>query len=316
MRRVLFGSAVAVLFLLVFAGPASAQAKQHTFFVHVTDASGAPIPNLGPTDFGIIEGGQARKVLRATFGGSPARILFLVDTSDSISRVINPWRAGAQALLDGLPPEDEVAMASIGAHMRIRVQPPEKGKNSDPAADRKKLKSEAGSLFSEGGGSVLLDGLREANDRLLAKFDDRTAIVVMMITDGPEISTATREEEFNKMMLSFVNRRAVVHAVVLGNGGTGTTGLVGGSTASAGLQHVVAQNLTQNTGGQLENVAVATSLADKMGGIAALIRTQQDKLKGWYQIDYASDTPGGGNALDVTISRMDAKFELSDGPPK
>ena len=151
---------------------------------------------------------------------------------------------------------------------------------------------------------------------LLAKSEDRAGIIVLLTTDGPESSTATREEEFNKMMLSLVSRGAVVHAVVLGNGGTGTTGLIGGNTATAGLQHVVALNLTQNTGGQLENVATATALADKLSSIAALIRGQQEKVKGWYQIDYTSDTPGGGSALDVTVSRMDAKVELSDRAPR
>jgi len=44
-------------------------------------------------------------------------------------------------------------------------------------------------------------------------------------------------------------------------------------------------------------------------------KSQQDKLKDWYQVDYASDTPGSGQNLDVTISNMDAKFELSDRIP-
>jgi hypothetical protein len=39
-------------------------------------------------------------------------------------------------------------------------------------------------------------------------------------------------------------------------------------------------------------------------------------MRGWYQIDYASDTPGSGAGLDVTVSRMDAKFEVSEHPPR
>jgi hypothetical protein len=315
MRRLVSGAALAVLFL-VCASPAHvlAQTRAHTFYARVTDEAGKPLPALTATDFGIIEAGKARKVLRAAYGGVAPRILILTDTSDAISKVINPWRAGLTALINGIPDDDEIALASMGAHMRIRVQPGE-GKNADASATHKKAADEAKRVFSDGGGTVLLDGLREAYDRLLAKNDDRPAIIVLVTTDGPEISTSTREEEFNKLVVSLIARHTIVHALVLGNGGTGTTGLIGGDTGSAGLQHVVASNLTLNTGGTLETVAVATALADKMSAIASSIRAQQDKLKDWYQIDYASDTPGAGQNLDVTISRMDAKFELSDKVP-
>jgi hypothetical protein len=315
MRRLVSGSVLAAL-SLVCAAPAllHAQTRVHTFYARVTDAAGKPLTALTPTDFGIIEAGKARKVMRAAYGGVPPRVVILTDTSDAISRVINPWRAGISALIDGIPTDDEIALVSMGGHMRIRVQPGE-GKNADASATHKKAADEAKRVFSDGGGTVLLDSLREAYDRLLAKNDDRPAIIVLVTTDGPEISTSTREEEFNKLLGSLLARHTVVHAVVLGNGGTGVTGLIGGDSASAGLQHVVASNLTLNTGGTLETVAVATSLADKMSAIAATIRSQQDKLKDWYQVDYASDTPGSGQNLDVTISNMDAKFELSDRIP-
>jgi hypothetical protein len=305
MRRPLLGSAAALLLVLV-SSQASAQARLHTFYAHVTDASGAPIKDLTATDFGLIEAGKARKVSRAVFGGGAARVLLLVDSSDAISKVINPWRAGLQAFIDAAPDGDEMALVTIGRQMRIRVP---------PTMDRKKLKDEAGRLFSDGGGTVLLDSLTEANDRLLAKAEDRIPILVIMTTDGAEMSTATREDEFNKFMFNLIGRGALVHAVILGNGGTGTTNLIGGSSATEGLQSVIVLNLTENTGGHLESVSAATALSDKLKGLGQLIAATEDTLKGWYRIDYTTETVGPGRGLDVTVSRGDAKIELSNQPP-
>ena len=305
MRTVCFRSAVAVLFLLLPASYASAQnTKQHTFYVHVVDDKGAPIPNLSPTDFGVIEAGTARKVVHAAYGGVPVRVLFLVDTSDAISKIIIPFRAAEQALIDGVPTEDEVALISLGRQMRIRAQ---------PTVDRKKLKDTANSVFPDGGGTVLLDGMLESYDRLAAKVEDRSPVIVLLITDGPESSTATHEEQFNKFVQNIVGRGITVHAVQYGN--TGATSSSAPSQSS-GTQSVVAINLTQNTGGHLDSVAAATALPDKLAGIAAMIKAQQEKMRGWYQIDYASDTPGSGAGLDVTVSRLDAKFEVSEHPPR
>src|ERR1700722_12882370 len=117
--------------------PASglAQSKLHTFYVRVTDDKGAPVTGLGPTDFGLIEAGAARKVSGVKLGGTQSRIVFLVDSSDAVSKIINPWRAAMQAFLDTAPAEDEITLVTIGRQLRIRVQ---------PTMDRKKLKDAAG----------------------------------------------------------------------------------------------------------------------------------------------------------------------------
>ena len=118
-------------------------------------------------------------------------VLLLVDSSDTITKIVTPLRAALQALIDGVPAEDEIALVTMGRQLRIRVQ---------PTTDRKRLKDEAGRLFSDGGGTVLLDSLLEANDRILSKAVDRQAAIVILTTDGPESSSSTREEQFNKFV--------------------------------------------------------------------------------------------------------------------
>lgn len=304
MRRRIVGAVAAAVALWFVSVQAADKPQQHTFYVHVTDKSGAPIAGLGASDFGVIESGQARKVVRAAYGGVPMRVLFLVDTSESISKIINPFRAALQALIDGIPADDEIALVSLGRQMRIRAQ---------PTLDRKKVKDEAGRIFSDGGGTVLLDGLLESYDRLLAKAEDRAGVIVVLTTDGPESSTATREEQYNKFVETIVGRGITVHAAIVGNTGSTSSQL---PSASSGTQSVVAINLTDNTGGHLDSVAAATALPDKLAAIAGMVRAQQDRMKAWYQIDYVTDTPGPGHGLDVTASPFDAKLELSDRAPR
>jgi hypothetical protein len=297
---------LALVVLLGLPARGMAQSKLHTFYARVTDEAGAPVTTLGPTDFGLIEAGAARKVVGVKLGGTTSRIVFLVDSSDAISKVINPWRAGMQAFLDNVPAQDEITLVTMGRQLRIRVQ---------PTMDRKKLKDEAGRVFSDGGGTVLLDALDEANSRLLMKAEDRSPVIVILTTDGSETSTSVREEGFNKLLAQLMARGAVVHAVVLGNGGTGTTGIIGAESGSAGLQGVIALNLTGNTGGHLDSVNGATALADKMKGVAQLLAAQHEAMKTWYQVDYTTDTVGPARGLDVTVSNG-GKVELSQSPPK
>jgi len=304
MRRILVKPAI-VMLLVVGAPTASwAQSTLHTFYARITDKSGAPIKGLGPSDFGVIEGGIARKVVAATYGGLPLRILFLVDTSDAVSRIPNQLRAAMQAFIDGVPAEDEIALVTMGRQLRIRVQ---------PTVDRKKLNDAARTIFADGGGTVLLDSLLEGYERVLQRAETRAPMIVFLTTDGPETSTSVREEEFNKFVAVLVGRGAVVHAVMLEN-----TGAVSAATSSAssGTQSVVALNLTGNTGGRLEAVAAATALPDKLKATAQLIADRRRKMADWYQVDYTTNTVGPGHSIDVTASPFDAKIELSDTPPR
>ena len=304
MSRLPCRAVVAVLSLLTLPVNALAQSKTHTFYAHVLDASGAPIEGLTAADFTITEAGKTKKVVRASFGGTPLRVLLVVDTSEAIGKILTPWRAAMQAFIDGVPEQDEIALVTIGRQLRIRVP---------PTTDRKKVKDEAGRVFSDGGSTVLLDGLVEANDRLLAKADDRAAVIVLLTAGGPENSTAVHEEEFNAFVQSIRQRGVVVHAVILSEAANAN---LGAPSASSGLQSVVAQNLTENTGGHLDSIGTATAVPDKLKAVAQMIALEQEKMIGWYQIDYTSDTAGPGGALDVTVSREGATFKLSAGPPK
>lgn len=163
-------SAAAIAALVLVSAAATAQSKNagkthlRHVFVNVTDAKGARVEGLTATDFTITEGGQPRVVSKAGPATDPMRVALMLDTSDAAATALSHMRAGAVALLDAFPPEDEVILITTGRQMRVRVQ---------PSTDRKKLKETAAGLFTDGAGTVLLDGLLEIDDRFFKKADDR-----------------------------------------------------------------------------------------------------------------------------------------------
>jgi len=130
----------------------------------VTDAKGAPVEGLTAADFKVSEAGQPKDVVKAGPATDPMRIALMLDTSDAASPALNHMRTGALALLDALPPEDEVILITTGRQMRVHVQ---------PTTDRKKLKDTAAGLFTDGAGTVMMDGLLEIDERFYKKADDR-----------------------------------------------------------------------------------------------------------------------------------------------
>jgi VWFA-related protein len=313
MKRHLVRFAVAALLLLIPVSAPAQKALTQTVYAHVTNSSGEPIADLAPANFLVSQGGEPANVLRASFGSDTVRVLLLVDTSETMSnKLINPLRAGLQALIDGIPPENEIVLATMGRQMRVRVQATLDRKDPQAATDRKKLKDTAGSFFSDGGGTVLLDSLAETYDRFLAKADDRAPVIVIVTTDGPETSTSTREDEFSKLVQALVARDAVVHAIVLSD----TTKAITGSSSSAGTQSVVTMHLTQSTGGHFETIHSATALADRLQVVSAEIRAAQEAASAWYQIDYTTSAAVSRKPIDVEVRRPDVKVELSSKRPR
>ena len=50
----------------------------------------------------------------------PLRIVLLVDSSSEVGALINPFRAGLKAFLEGAPEDAEIALITTGGQIRIR----------------------------------------------------------------------------------------------------------------------------------------------------------------------------------------------------
>jgi hypothetical protein len=283
-------TAIALTPAAAAAQPKSAgKAHVRHIFVKVTDARGAPVDGLSAADFTVSEGGQPRPVSKAGPAKDPMRIALMLDTSDAAAPALTHMRNGALAFLDALPPEDEVILITTGRQMRVRVP---------PTTDRRKLKETAAGLFTDGAGTVLMDGLLELDDRFFKKADDRWPVFVIFTSDGTESSTGAREKEFMKWSPLLGPRGITVHAFVFK------------TPKGSGMPEIVAENLTHNTGGRYDVMNTTTALPEKMKALGDKLTLDHHNLSSWYEVDIQTDAPDT-TPIDLAVNREGVKLQLS-----
>ena len=116
--RPLTGAMVALV-LIVFGAPwtttsqvVSAQAQ--TLFVSVTDADGAPVTDLTSSELVVEMDGQHAETLDLEPIDWPVRVTVFVDNGIGTQTLLDHMREGVRLFLNALPPDVEVAIASIG----------------------------------------------------------------------------------------------------------------------------------------------------------------------------------------------------------
>jgi hypothetical protein len=185
--------------------------------------------------------------VRDAFAQAPAtrRIAVLVDTSQATAGAMSFLRSSVAALIAGLPEGTEVLLATTGRRLQVRVP---------PTLDRKKAADSANGMASDGGGTVLMDGLLEIDDRFMKKAADRKSIFIVVTADGSE-NSRTEGDAFNAWLRTLPSRGVVAHAIVLKSG--------------SGLPEVVANALTQATGGRCETIGNPGLLKEKTDALGA-----------------------------------------------
>lgn len=286
---------VALLAALLAAASAPAQSKggkaqTRHIFVHVLDSQGAAVTGLSAGDFNLTEAGVPRVVTFVGPAKDPMRIALFLDTSDAASPALSNMRNAAIAFLDALPPEDEVLLVTTGRQLRVRVQ---------PTTDRKKAHDTAAGLFSDGAGTVLMDGLMEVDDRFFKKAADVWPVFVVFTSDGTESSSAAHEKDFQKWALAIGPRGVTVHAFVFK------------TPKATAVPDVVMQNLTQNTGGHYDMMNTTNALPEKMKALADKLTVDQQRMSAWYRVDFQSDS-ADFRPVDVGVARSGVRLEISD----
>jgi Mg-chelatase subunit ChlD len=212
--------------------------------------------NLRRLTFGWLPvlGGLALAALLVTPLGAadPIRVVLLVDSSTNMSGMLTNFRAGLTAFIEAVPDDVEIAFISTGGQLRVRVP---------PTTDRQKLLDAAGRFSSDGGANSLLDTLLESDERFLRSRPDRRPTFVVLTTDQPALG-GPPIERYNNFMKDFVQRRGRAHGVVI-------------RSSQIGLASEILGNLTSNTDGLYEVLAISNSLPTRMRAIAAEIAAQQ-----------------------------------------
>ena len=84
----------------------------------VMDANGKFVSGLEQKDFRVLDNGTAQPILFFAPMDAPAEVLVVVETSPAVYLLHEEHIVAAYALLDGLAPDDEVALATYDASLR------------------------------------------------------------------------------------------------------------------------------------------------------------------------------------------------------
>jgi Mg-chelatase subunit ChlD len=182
-------------------------------------------------------------------GPGPLRIVMLVDSSGTVAQMLPQFRAGMNAFLDALPGTPEIALITTGGQIRIRVA---------PTTDRDKLHKAINSFAADGGGNSFLDTMLEADRRFLVNAGERRPVFVIVMTDGTMTRGDARVDQYNDWVGTFLRRGGRAHGIVI-------RGITSGITTE------VLMNLTNNTGGFYDSLAVANALADRIKVMATMV---------------------------------------------
>jgi hypothetical protein len=288
MKRAMLRRVLGVLVLAAFfPSRAAAQPAPHRLFLRVVDPSGNFIPGLTAADVSVIEGGTKREIVRLAPANDPMRLVMLVDNAEAMHSSLEDVRKGVQSFIDGIAPEHEIALVTIGDKPFIRQA---------PTTDHAKLKDLAQKMTTSGS-TILIAAVMDMYNRLLKDAAGRWPMFIIMTSDGPEDSGRFDPAKFTAMVQEMQQKDFVVHAIVM-------------STMGRGVEVQVTQALTQATRGRYDSISASSALPQKMAALAAAVTADFASTSGEYILEYASPSTDPNAPLDVRVNR-DAHITLS-----
>jgi VWFA-related protein len=237
-----------------------AQAVQRSLYVSVVDQSGAPVADLGSSDFIVREDRVTREVLRVEHADEPMQIALLVDNSQAAEPYIRDYRealpAFIAALTDAQGPKNEIALVTLAERPTIIT-----AYTSDPAQLQKGVQR----IFSmSGSGTYLLDAIIEVSQGIIKRHSPRP-VMIAIATEGPELS----DRPFGAVLDPLHDSGAAFHVVLLG--------------LPQNRSHdraVVLDEGTRESGGRYDNLLTGTALTGRLKQIARDLTSQ-------YRVTYA-----------------------------
>lgn len=154
-------------------------------YVTVTDAQKRLVPDLGEEDFEILEDGKPRQIDLFETEVLPISVVVMLDTSGSMTLVLDQVKAGAEQFLIRLYPEDR---GTVGAfNDKIQLSGPLTHDRDELVAAMKEL--------GFGNPTRLYDAIDASLDHLAGVEGRR---VVLVFTDGAD--TASRHSSGGQVM--------------------------------------------------------------------------------------------------------------------
>ncbi|HKC63516.1 MAG TPA: VWA domain-containing protein [Pyrinomonadaceae bacterium] len=218
----------------------------------INKKTGQPVGKLKREDFELFEDGVKQEISYFGQDELPLSILLLLDVSGSVRPIIEQVGEGAQAALEQLKPQDEVAVMAF-ANRAALIQ----GFTKDRRLVSDKIR-EASRMDSIGRGTFLNDALFHAAKEMPSASNPASRRVVIVVTDniaGREGKNATR-----RTMTELLESGSVVYGLIV-RAGVGT--VINVMTLGA-FSHSL-NPYSEETGGEMIGAGkseVATKLAE------------------------------------------------------
>jgi hypothetical protein len=124
-------------------------------------------------------------------------------------------------------------------------------------------------------------------------------VFVIFTSDGTEASQGAREKEFLKWSPGIGARGITVHAFVMK------------TPKSSGMPEIVAENLTQNTGGRYDVMNTTTALPEKMKALGEKLALDHRNMSAWYEVDVQTDQTEI-KPVEVAVKREGVRLQISN----
>jgi hypothetical protein len=270
------------------AAPVGAQPSPQRLYISVIDAAAKPIVGLTSEDVVITEGGVQREITRLAPAADPMRLVLLVDNSDAMRPSIDDIRRSVTAFIDGIGPQHEIGLITIGSTPVVR---------QTPTTDHVKVKDLAQKITA-GGATMLIAAAMEMYGRFLKDADGRWPMFIIITSDGPEGSANVDPKKLNEMIEDMQRKDVVVHSIVM-------------STMGRGVEVAVTQAMVQSTNGHYDSISASSALVPLLTKLAAAITADFDRTDDEYVLEFSSPIKDPSAPLAIAVKRPGANVTVS-----
>ena len=275
-RRHLTGALLALV-LIAFGAPWTktsqvVSAQSGSFFVSFTDADGVPVTDLTRQEVIVELDGEPGETLDLEPIDWPVRVTVFIDNGIGTRPVLDDMREGVRLFVEALPPEVEVAIATIAGRPQFWAQ---------HTTDSQELTDALGVTVPEQGAAFFLDALYEEAERLDEDEEGQYfPVIVMVATNGPEGSSRDRDKPFNEMIERLFANAATLHTRLFIH--TSVSGVKqGGGQIRWGI------DISKATGGSYQGLSSPNGYRTLLPELAEAIGRKHRLVSNQYRVTYA-----------------------------
>lgn len=248
----------------------------------VRDRAGRMIDSLTRDDFQVFEDNVLQEVQSFSRDELPLAVALVIDHSGSEAPYISELRRIAEDTLQQLKPEDQVALFSFAGSV---------DRLEDLTTDRRRI-ANAISGIRAGGGTDIIDALYDSVTYLAKSAPDQRHAVILISDNQATVRPQASEEE---TIRKATESETVVYSIKTAGQGLSLATRLPSLVMGAGSVGKV----TQETGGEIIDVANTRSLDAALGSVISRLRMR-------YSLGYYAPNPAQGAFHSITVRLSEA----------